>query len=227
MQSFDEKPQIAEAQKEQVTATAGETETPEFATDLKSATKESRKLHREQRKADKKEIMDQLKAQERELKEQQKEAKKQLKEEKKETPELNILPQEKFEEESKKSEIAFRQEKKEVSQKFKNESKELNADFKAKKKALKQEIKEAKANIFGHKLRTPEEEKARLEKRIVKLQAKFMEMYGETPDENSSNEEANEAGDKVEQPLQVVEVNQWLTSCFYGLPVVKYIFVWA
>ena len=80
--------------------------------------------------------------------------------------------------------------------------------FKAKKKALKQEIKEAKANIFGHKLRTPEEEKARLEKRIVKLQAKFMEMYGETPDENSSNEEANEAGDKVEQPLQVVEVNQ-------------------
>ena len=81
----------------------------------------------------------------------------------------------------------------------------MNADFKAKKKALKQEIKEAKANIFGYKVRTPEEEKERLEKRIVKLQAKFMELYGETPDDHSSDE-VNEAGDKVEQPLQNVEV---------------------
>ena len=69
MQTFEEKPQIAEFQKNKVTTTPGDDETPEFDMDFKNAKKESRKLHREQKKSEKKEIMDQFKAQQNELKE--------------------------------------------------------------------------------------------------------------------------------------------------------------
>lgn len=83
----------------------------------------------------------------------------------------------------------------------------MNAEFKAKKQALRKEIRETKANIYGRKIKTPEEEKEALEKKIAKLQAKFMEMYGETP-EGDSNEEVdkNEEG-MVNQPFQAVGAN--------------------
>ena len=54
--------------------------------------------------------------------------------------------------------------------------------------------------------KTPEQEKEALEKKIAKLQAKFMEMYGETP-EGDSNEEADKVEEKIVDPFQVVAAN--------------------
>ena len=52
-------------------------------------------------------------------------------------------------------------------------------------------------------MKTPEDEKEALEKKIAKLQAKYMEQYGETPEEDSNEE--------VEQNLnQPIEVANWI-----------------
>ena len=119
---------------------------------------------------------------------------------------MHVYPQEKKEEESKENEEAFKQQREETFQQMKKERFEMNAEFKAKKKALRQEIREAKAQAFGRKLKTPEQEKEALEKKIAKLQAKFMELYGETP-EGDSNEEADKVEEKIVDPFQVVAAN--------------------
>ena len=98
MQSFDDKKQVEEVQQlGPLPGTTTDGQTPDdFAKDFKAAKKESRKMAKEQKKAERKEFMDPFKQKQNELKEQHKEARKQLFEKlKEETPELNILPQEK------------------------------------------------------------------------------------------------------------------------------------
>ena len=210
MQSFDDKKQVEEVQQlGPIPGTNTDGQTPDnFAKDFKAAKKESRKMAKEQKKAERKEFMDPFKQKQNELKEQHKEAKQQLFEkQKEETPELNILPQEKNEQESIDAKFAFRKEKTEVSERIKNERRELNAEFKAKKQALRKEIREAKAAsaLFGTKILTPEQEKEKLEKKIAKLQAKFMELYGETPEADEAKEAAE---DKVNDAFQIVDMNK-------------------
>ena len=83
----------------------------------------------------------------------------------------------------------------------------MNAEFKAKKQALRKEIREAKANIYGRKVKTPEQEKEALEKKIAKLQAKFMDLYGETPEGDSNEEVDKTEAEVVNHPFQVMSAN--------------------
>ena len=165
-------------------------------------------MAKEQKKAERKEFNDGFKTKQQELKQAHRDAKKQLKEEfMNETAGMHVLPQEKKEEEAKESEQVFQQERQEAQNKFRQQKKELNAEFKAKKQALRQEIREAKANVFGRKLKTPEQEKEALEKKIAKLQAKFMELYGETPEGDSNEEVDKTEGEMINHPFEVVKAN--------------------
>ena len=175
--------------------------------DFKAAKKESRQMAKDQKKAERKEFNDKFKTQQQELRQAHRDAKKQLKDQfQSETAGMHVFPQEK-EEEAKESEEALKQERNEAFDQFKKQQKELNADFKAKKQALKQEIREAKAVAFGRKLKTPEQEKEALEKKIAKLQAKFMELYGETPEGDSNDEVDKTEGELINHPFQAVKAN--------------------
>ena len=176
--------------------------------DFKAAKKESRQMAKEQRKAERKEFNDKFKSQQHELRQAHRDAKKQLKDQfQSETAGMHVFPQERKEEEAQESEQAFKQERNEAHDQFKQQQRELNADFKTKKQALRQEIREAKANAFGRKIKTPEQEKESLEKKIAKLQAKFMELYGETPEGDSNEEVDKTEGEMINHPFQAVQAN--------------------
>ena len=56
-------------------------------------------------------------------------------------------------------------------------------------------------------MKTPEQEREALEKKIAKLQAKFMELYGETPEGDSNDEVDKTEAEVVNQPFEAVQAN--------------------